>query len=331
MQLGKDVNFKAPAADVISAKEKQNFDEFDRLLGFRVRNPNPILRITSSFLGPLMRIIRIVIYATRISFNLTTWRDPFLTFWAFSFLCTLTLVLLIFPWRAFFFLTCTALLGPQNIAVRRYLERRSKEKEQDSKEQKEREKVNAEMAAKIPGFQPPYQMDNKPKTAATPASEGKGKPKRMWGRGRKNKDEPEEEELNEAELYHSPRPAFYAHTRPTRRTQVPRDVAVPYFRFRKDRFFDWPPDPTVSRATPLLTPGGYSQDYGAMEQSRHKDQNLSSDDDMPDEQEERPRGIRQKSEKKPDQEQENLPRGMRQRPVRQPKNPDPQEIDYGYG
>jgi hypothetical protein len=113
MQLGKDVNFKAPAADVISAKEKQNFDEFDRLLGFRVRNPNPILRITSSFLGPLMRIIRIVIYTTRISFNLTTWRDPFLTFWAFSFLCTLALVLLIFPWRTFFFLTSAVLLGPQ--------------------------------------------------------------------------------------------------------------------------------------------------------------------------------------------------------------------------
>jgi hypothetical protein len=113
IQLSKDVNFKAPAADVISAKEKQNFDEFDRLLGFRVRNPNPILRITSSFLGPLMRIIRIVIYAVRISFNLTTWRDPFLTFWAFSFLCSLALVLLIFPWRTFFFLASGVLLGPQ--------------------------------------------------------------------------------------------------------------------------------------------------------------------------------------------------------------------------
>ena len=32
----------------------------------------------------------------------------------------------------------------------------------------------------------------------------------------------------------------------------PRSVAVPYSRFKKDRFFDWPPDPTVSRATPLI-------------------------------------------------------------------------------
>ena len=162
-------------------------------------------------------------------------------------------------------------------------------------------------------------MDNKPKAAAT-ASEGKAKPKRKWGRGRKNKDEPEEEEVNEAELYHSPRPAFYAHTRPTRRTQVPRDVAVPYFRFKKDRFFDWPPDPTVSRATPLLAPGGTaaqdSGDSGGIpEESTHRNhQSSNDDDDVPNyEQEERP------------------PRGMRQRPVRQQKNPDPQDIDYGYG
>ena len=113
MQLGKEVNVKGPASDVITQKEKQNFDEFDRLLGFRTKNPNPILRITSSFLGPLMRIIRIVIYATRIAFNLSSWRDPYLTFWAFSFFCTLAFILLIFPWRTFFFLSSLVLLGPQ--------------------------------------------------------------------------------------------------------------------------------------------------------------------------------------------------------------------------
>lgn len=38
----------------------------------------------------------------------------------------------------------------------------------------------------------------------------------------------------------------------TGRKIQPRSVAVPYSRFKKDRFFDWPPDPTVSRATPLI-------------------------------------------------------------------------------
>jgi hypothetical protein len=111
--LGKEYNQKGPASDVITAKEKQNFDEFDRLLGFRQKNPNPILRITSSFLGPLMRIIRIVIYATRIAFNVTAWTDPYLTFWFFAFLATVTFVLFIFPWRSFFFLSSLVLLGPQ--------------------------------------------------------------------------------------------------------------------------------------------------------------------------------------------------------------------------
>lgn len=32
----------------------------------------------------------------------------------------------------------------------------------------------------------------------------------------------------------------------------PRGVAIPYSRFKKERFYDWPPDPTVSRATPIV-------------------------------------------------------------------------------
>ena len=31
----------------------------------------------------------------------------------------------------------------------------------------------------------------------------------------------------------------------------PRAVAIPYSRLNKERFYDWPPDPTVSRATPI--------------------------------------------------------------------------------
>ena len=34
-------------------------------------------------------------------------------------------------------------------------------------------------------------------------------------------------------------------------TIEPRQVHVPYTPFRRDRFYDWPPSPAVSRATPL--------------------------------------------------------------------------------
>jgi hypothetical protein len=263
-QLGKELNAKGPAGDVLTAKEKQHFDEFDKLLGYRTKNPNPIVRITSSFLGPLMRIIRIVIYAVRISFNICSWRDPYLSFWIFAFLCVLAFVLLIFPWRTFSFLATLVLLGPQNIAVRKYLERRAKEREQEEKDEKEKDDLNSPLKTNLPD---PLQSQSKQSIVGDKNEtnkDDKGKKKRLWGRNRKKDGEEEQlEEINEADLYHSPRPAFYAHTRPTRRTQVPRDVAVPYFRFRKDRFFDWPPDPTVSRATPMLT---YAQAAGPNEE-----------------------------------------------------------------
>lgn len=264
-QLGKEVNAKGPAADVLTSKEKKHYDEFDKLLGYRLKNPNPIVRITSSFLGPLMRIIRIAIYAFRISFNVCTWRDPYLTFWLFSFLCILAFVLLIFPWRSFFFLSSLILLGPQNIAVRKYLERRANRREREEKEEKEREALKSQLKIDDPlGLaQSQLQQSSDPSANSNKKNEDSGgKKKRIWGRSRRKEDEAtqENDEMNEAEMFHSPRPAFFAHVKPNRRTQVPRDVAVPYFRFRKDRFYDWPPDPTVSRATPMITTTHFDSD-----------------------------------------------------------------------
>ena len=50
------------------------------------------------------------------------------------------------------------------------------------------------------------------------------------------------------------RPAFTSQTQgqfPDKKKIHPRAVVVPYCRVKKDRFYDWPPDPTVSRATPI--------------------------------------------------------------------------------
>ena len=49
------------------------------------------------------------------------------------------------------------------------------------------------------------------------------------------------------------RPAFSSlvHGGTSSRKIEPRAVAIPYTRLKKDRFYDWPPDPTVSRATPI--------------------------------------------------------------------------------
>mmetsp|Transcript_24516 Transcript_24516/g.43496 ORF Transcript_24516/g.43496 Transcript_24516/m.43496 type:complete len:1083 (+) Transcript_24516:2-3250(+) len=338
-QLGKEVNAKGPAGDVLTAKEKQHFDEFDRLLGYRTKNPNPIVRITSSFLGPLMRIIRIVIYAVRIGFNLCSWRDPYLTFWLFAFLCTLAFVLLIFPWRTFSFLSTLVLLGPQNIAVRKYLERRATEREKQEKEEKEKEAQKEKLAAVQEAgqsqllIQPAVKNDIEEKEKAE-----KGKKKGFWGRSRKKdeEDEAKEAELREAELYQSPRPAFHAHTKPTRRTQVPRDVAVPYFRFRKDRFYDWPPDPTVSRATPMLA---YIQAAAREEEEGDFDMGTSKHSSMGTSRHSGGPGGRSgrgypgnQYPSMNDRDSRDMPRGLRNRVPRSARGgSSSDEVDYGYG
>lgn len=100
-------------ASALRQSRKHPLDEFDKRLGLRVRTTNPIAEITSSFLGPLMRIFRIICILVRIAFNVGTWNDPYLSFWALCGLVLLMFVLIIFPWRIFFFVVGAVALGPQ--------------------------------------------------------------------------------------------------------------------------------------------------------------------------------------------------------------------------
>lgn len=102
---------KGSKEDVLA--KKSHYDEFDKVLGLQSKTANPVLRITSSFLGPLMRMIRIFLYVTRVIFNMATWRDPYLSFWILCFLVTQTILLLIWPWRPFLFISSFLCLGPQ--------------------------------------------------------------------------------------------------------------------------------------------------------------------------------------------------------------------------
>lgn len=88
-------------------------DDFDRKLGYRARHPNPVTEITSSFLGPLMRIFRILCVVIRSLFNISVWTDPYLSFWVLCFLILLMIVLLVFPWQLFFCVVGIAAFGPQ--------------------------------------------------------------------------------------------------------------------------------------------------------------------------------------------------------------------------
>jgi len=77
------------------------------------------------------------------------------------------------------------------------------------------------------------------------AKEAKGQSKR----GSSGVDSFSEKETSDREE----RPAFHSalHGQASSNKKLePRAVAIPYSRIKKDRFYDWPPDPTVSRATP---------------------------------------------------------------------------------
>jgi hypothetical protein len=102
---------KSSKEDVLA--KRSHYDEFDKILGLQSKTANPVLRITSSFLGPLMRMIRIGLYMIRVAFNMATWRDPYFSFWILCFLVIQTIVLLIFPWRPFLFISSFLCLGPQ--------------------------------------------------------------------------------------------------------------------------------------------------------------------------------------------------------------------------
>lgn len=94
-------------------KSRSLLDEFDKRLGLRSTSKNPVVGITASFLGPIMRMFRIFLVATRVVFNIGVWRDPFLSFWVLCFLVALMLILFIFPWRSFMFVVGVACFGPQ--------------------------------------------------------------------------------------------------------------------------------------------------------------------------------------------------------------------------
>lgn len=241
----------------IEEKRKAYLDEFDKLLGLHSRSANPINRIMATFLGPLMRVLRIPIYIFRIGFNAYTWRDPYLSFWVFTFLCLALLVLMAFPWRFFFLVATIVGLGPQNIALRGYLEQRAKKR----KEEEEKKRLQAEEEAFMNGsVQSGYDYGSTPTNAARKAnsydsdntSVRSNENKRgLFGRMKRKKDLASNDPL---EYYGNERPAFSADTggANTNKKQLrPRSVVVPFSRLRKERFYDWPPDPTVSRATPV--------------------------------------------------------------------------------
>ena len=227
-------------------KRRYQLDEFDRLLALEFKSANPVNRILASFLGPMMRMGRTVIYVIRIAFNATTWRDPFLSFWISMVLLLVWIILLIFPWKLFFLLTTLVLVGPQNIMVRYALIKRA--------ERKEREKREAVMSGDWDNASNQGGMGSNVSTSSGDSARRTGLltgvslfPRRTTRKGQKRPS------IDNMEGMAGERAPFSSdlYGKPTSTKLSPRSIAIPYSHVRKERFYDWPPDPTVSRATPI--------------------------------------------------------------------------------
>ena len=98
---------------VTKKKQKAVLDSFDKLLGLRTRNSNPIVALTSGYLGPVMNMYKIWLSVVRVSFNVSFWKDPYLSFWVLCFLVAMFFIMAIFPWRSFVLVVGVILVGPQ--------------------------------------------------------------------------------------------------------------------------------------------------------------------------------------------------------------------------
>eukprot|EP00523_Entomoneis_sp_CCMP467_P005601 CAMPEP_0168752120 /NCGR_PEP_ID=MMETSP0724-20121128/18218_1 /TAXON_ID=265536 /ORGANISM="Amphiprora sp., Strain CCMP467" /LENGTH=1229 /DNA_ID=CAMNT_0008800351 /DNA_START=20 /DNA_END=3710 /DNA_ORIENTATION=+ len=98
--------------------------KLDKLLGLKsYSNSNPIVSRLSLFVEPMIMAVYGFLSFFRAGFNIMSWQDPYLTFLLFIFLCVLSIVLFLLPWRTCLFAAGIVLVGPQNLVIRLLRER----------------------------------------------------------------------------------------------------------------------------------------------------------------------------------------------------------------
>lgn len=98
--------------------------ELDRLLNVgQYSSANPVVARVGLYVEPIINAARSGLCFSRAVYNIITWRDPMLSFWVSILLAAIVVILFIFPWKLFFFLTGLVVVGPQNFVLRKLEER----------------------------------------------------------------------------------------------------------------------------------------------------------------------------------------------------------------
>jgi hypothetical protein len=102
-----------------SSELKAKRDLCDKLLrSGKYSSSNVFIGKLALVVQPLVEIVQTFLASFRASFNIMTWRDPFLSFWVLIFGILLVPVLHIFPWRVVLGVVGLVFVGPQNYVYR---------------------------------------------------------------------------------------------------------------------------------------------------------------------------------------------------------------------
>lgn len=116
----------------------------------------------AAILAPLVDVAQMFLSGFRFSFNLMTWRDPSLTFWFLLLGSALVVILHLFPWRLFLFVTGFALVGPQNWIARIVKEKEEgKEVFDDDKKVEKRRRDNRHFYSEDAPYFSSFAPDNR--------------------------------------------------------------------------------------------------------------------------------------------------------------------------
>lgn len=170
--------------------------------------PTIVTRKMSEFISPVLGIMKLILGFGRSVTNIFLWKDPYLSFWFCLFLLSMIALLLVFPWQMFLGMIGILGFGPQNFFMK-------------DKVQKKVLTLKAK-----PEFKPwKKKLKSKEKLSYFRAfnSDTTGENEFIF------RNHLASDDGNSAEL------------------EV-REVVVPYSRLRYNRFYDWPPDPNMSKA-----------------------------------------------------------------------------------
>jgi hypothetical protein len=233
------------AAKIDAQTAKQARKQMESILEMKAYR-NPVMVKVEKYGRPFVMLVRSWLQVVRANINLFTWRDPYLSFWFLLLLIMLTFVLIVFPWRLFILASGVYAVGPQNI----YLLHRKKKRKATEKAKSFINESKREILEKEPLLSSTTSLQsNAQDCVACNDTDG----------ATKAPDTDTTVAMNDTN--HHPSPGTKTpKAKSSTGTKKPNaangtapaasigkmEVVVPYSQVKLDRFFDWPPDPSVS-------------------------------------------------------------------------------------